>query len=106
VDTAAATTVLNEADVLASGIVFGTPLTHHQMRGVGGSERSAAHRVDRLVLWPDVSVTDLVVHVGPASYGRDLGGLLGLDFLRLTGAIINLRDWTIEFAAGAVQSPQ
>jgi hypothetical protein len=58
------------------------------------------------VLSPHITVRGLDVHVGPASYGRDLGGLLGLDFLRLTGAVINLRDWTIEFTAGAVQSPQ
>lgn len=48
----------------------------------------------------------ILVDVGPAHYGRELGGLRGIDFLKRAGAIVNLRDWTLEFTAAAVQSPQ
>jgi hypothetical protein len=30
-------------------------------------------------------------------YGFELGGILGMDFLQSTGAVLNLRDLTIDF---------
>ena len=32
-------------------------------------------------------------------YGFDLGGILGMDFLRASGAIIDLQNLTLTFAA-------
>ena len=29
-------------------------------------------------------------------YGFDIGGILGMDFLRGAGAVLNLRDLTLE----------
>ncbi len=34
----------------------------------------------------------------PSVLGFDLGGILGMDFLFAAGAILNLRELTLEFA--------
>jgi hypothetical protein len=73
------------------------------MTGIGGIEIATRHKLDRLRIGDAIQVLGFALHVGRADYGRDLGGLLGLDFLRLTGAIIDLRRWTIDFDP-AVQS--
>lgn len=73
---------------------------------MGGSEAAAAHIFDEVAVDDIIGISPFVVDVGPAHYGRDLGGLLGIDFLKRAGAVVNLGDWTIEFAAAAVQSSQ
>jgi hypothetical protein len=73
------------------------------MVGVGGVEEVDVHNFEFLAIEPEIAIGPFTVDVGSADYGRDLGGLLGLDFLRRAGAIINLADWTIDFAP-AVQS--
>ena len=74
------------------------------MRGTGGHELAASHVFDEVRIADEIAITNFVAHIGPANYGHDLGGLLGLNFLAHAGAVINLQDWTIDFLAGAVQS--
>lgn len=106
VDTGAAHTILNRDDLETAGLHLTKPLQRSRVWGGGGSEDAEVHRVDELAVENVFAIAPYRVHVGPAHYGADLGGLLGADFLEKTGAIVNLRDWTIEFTAAAVQSPQ
>jgi hypothetical protein len=103
VDTGAAITLLDRERLESAGVVLAEPLRAHRMIGTGGPEYSTSYLPDRVHIGDAIQVFDFAPHVGPAHYGRDLGGLLGLDFLRLTGAIIDLRRWTIDFDP-AVQS--
>jgi hypothetical protein len=43
-------------------------------------------------------VTDFEIEVGGMSYGFEIDGILGMDFLTKAGAIINLRDLHLDFA--------
>ena len=103
VDTGAAITLLDREALESAGIVLGDPIQRHRMVGTGGPEYATSYLVDRLRVEDEIQVLRFAPHVGPAHFGWDLGGLLGLDFLRLTGAIIDLRHWTIDFDP-AVQS--
>jgi hypothetical protein len=104
VDTGAAITLLDRETLESAGIVLGEPIQRHRMIGTGGSEYADSYLLDRLRVGDEIQVLRFAPHVGPVHFGWDLGGLLGLDFLRLTGAIIDLRRWTIDFQP-AVQSP-
>lgn len=73
------------------------------MIGIGGVEITTRHKLDRVRIGDAIQVLGVTPHVGRADYGRDIGGLLGLDFLRRAGAIIDLGAWTIDFDP-AVQS--
>jgi predicted aspartyl protease len=103
VDTGAAITVLDQQKLRAGGLVLDKPQQEHWMVGTGGGELATSYKLQRVAIGDEIQVLGFAPHVGPAHYGRDLGGLLGLDFLELTGAIINLTDWTIDFVP-AVQS--
>jgi hypothetical protein len=38
------------------------------------------------------------VEIGGVDYGFAINGILGMDFLRATGAIVNLNDLTLSWA--------
>jgi hypothetical protein len=103
VDTGSAITILDEAELSTQGVVLGPPKGRARMHGIGGSERATSYELELVEIQGEIAMQRFAPHIGPARYGRDIGGLLGLDFLRQAGAIINLADWTIDFVP-AVQS--
>lgn len=66
--------------------------------GVGGSEFVYSKRVDELALG-DLKVTDFEIQVGAMRYGFPLDGIVGMDFLLSTQAIIDLA--TLEIRTGS-----
>jgi hypothetical protein len=61
----------------------------HRIRGVGGTEFMFTKRLDALALG-ELQLNDFVIEVGAMDYGPDIDGIIGLDFLSLTGAIIDM----------------
>lgn len=105
IDTGCARTLLNQKHLRDAGLSIGAAQAVHNMVGAGGSDLGLVHIFDQVAVEDELAIRPFAVHVGPAPYGNDLGGLLGLDFLSRAGAVVNLREWTLEFAAPAVQSP-
>ena len=52
--------------------------------------------VDRLAIG-EHGLDDYEVEIGELDYGLEMGGILGMDFLRAAGAIVDLGKLTIEF---------
>ena len=52
--------------------------------------------VDRLAIGK-ASLSNFEVEIGGMDYGFEIQGILGMDFLRQTGAVISLKDLTVEF---------
>lgn len=52
--------------------------------------------VDRLAVG-EASVSSFEVEIGGMDYGFAIQGILGMDFLRQTGAVISLKDLTVQF---------
>lgn len=97
VDTGAASTVLN-ADLAAdAGIYLAPNDLLRRLRGVGGHEHVFLRQVDRLAVG-DHGLNNFDVEVGEMDYGFEIGGILGMDFLRAARAIIDLGSLTLEFA--------
>jgi hypothetical protein len=65
--------------------------TIYQIRGVGGTEFAFAKRVDRLRAG-DLQVEDFYIEVGAMKYGSgfEFDGIIGLDFLIQTKAVVDL----------------
>jgi len=96
VDTGSGSTILSADIVDAIGI---TPLPEdilHIIRGVDGSEFVLSRCVDYLQVG-DRRLSDFEIEVGGMDYGFEINGILGMDFLARTEAVINLRDMRIEF---------
>ncbi len=68
----------------------------NKLRGIGGTEVVYMRVVDRLSLG-EASVSNFKVEIGGMDYGFEIQGILGMDFLRQTEAIISLKDMTVEF---------
>jgi predicted aspartyl protease len=66
--------------------------------GIGGSEFVYKKDVDKLQLG-ESEVTDFTIEVGVMDYGLAINGILGMDFLIETGAIIDLARMEITVAS-------
>lgn len=98
VDTGSGSTILS-ADWLAQiGIVPQPDDLLHMIRGVGGTEVVFTRQVEALQLDGQL-LAQFQIEVGGMDYGFEINGILGMDALTLAGAILNLRDLTLEFAA-------
>jgi predicted aspartyl protease len=96
VDTGSATTMLATDAVAHIGIVPEPQDILHVVRGVGGAEVVFSRRVDRLqVGWR--AVEQFEIEVGGIDDAFDIKGILGMDFLLRTGAIINLGTLRLDF---------
>jgi hypothetical protein len=68
-----------------------------RLRGVGGHEHVFVRQVERFAVG-DHGLDDFHIEIGEMDYGFDLGGIIGMDFLRVARAIIDLGNLTIELA--------
>lgn len=97
VDTGSARTVF-AADVVAQvGLIPEPEDTLLIVRGVGGAEVVFTRLVDRLQVGYQ-AVEQFEVEIGGMDYGFEINGILGMDFLTRTGAIINLHRLQLEFS--------
>ena len=96
VDTGAASTVIN-ADVAAEAGIYLEPSDQlRRLRGIGGHEHVFLRHVDRFAVG-DQGIDGFDVEIGEMDYGFELGGIIGMDFLRTARAIIDLGKLTITF---------
>lgn len=96
VDTGSATTMLSTDVVAQIGIVPELHDVLHVVRGVGGTEVVFSRCVDRLQVGPR-AVEQFEIEVGGIDEAFDINGVLGLDFLLHTGAVINLGTLQLGF---------
>jgi Aspartyl protease len=88
-DTGSAGTVFNTLRLREMGIGFAPGDPVHKIRGVGGSEFVFSKKLERISVF-ELELLDFQVEVSPMNYGIDMDGILGLDFLTQTRAIIDL----------------
>lgn len=98
VDTGAASTVVNADIAGAIGVVAERTDRLRKLRGVGGHEFVFVRQLDRVSLG-DHGLADFDVEIGEMDYGFDIDGILGMDFLTMSGAVIDLGARTLSFAS-------
>jgi len=96
VDTGSATTLLATDAVIQIGIAPEPEDTLYLIRGVGGCEAVFARRMDCFKLG-DAAISDFIVEIGGMDYGFPINGIVGMDFLLQTEAMLDLRDCEIKF---------
>ncbi|MCX6046398.1 MAG: retropepsin-like aspartic protease [Chloroflexi bacterium] len=98
VDTGSASTIF-AADVVATiGVVPELTDSLQTIQGVGGMEVVFMRRVDGLQV-ESCRLQNFDIEIGGMDYGFEINGIVGMDFLVQTGAIIDLRAMKIEFSA-------
>lgn len=63
----------------------------HSICGVGGTEFVYEKQVDKIILG-DTEVLEMKIHIGAMDYGFGINGIIGMDFLMASGAIIDLSN--------------
>lgn len=97
IDTGAASTVIN-ADLAADAGIYLAPNDQlRRLRGVGGHEHVFVRHVDRFAIG-DHGIDGFALEIGEMDYGFEFGGIIGMDFLRASRAVIDLGQLTIELA--------
>ena len=61
----------------------------HRIRGIGGAEFAFTKKVNQLLL-DELQVGDFEIEVGAMDYGFEMDGIIGMNFLIKTGAVIDL----------------
>jgi predicted aspartyl protease len=96
IDTGSATTILSADIVQGIDIIPEPNDTLYTIRGVGGSEVVFSRKIDAIKIG-DKQIKSFEVEIGAMDYGFEINGILGMDFLIKTKALLNLHKSTIEF---------
>lgn len=97
-DTGSAGTQLSADVVLEIGLTYEADDTVHRIRGVGGTEFVFAKQIDQLSIG-DLEIKNFEVEIGAMDYGFEIKGIVGMDFLTQTGAIVDLEKMEINRSA-------
>ncbi len=96
IDTGSARTIFSADIVSAVGIIPMENDMPYAVRGIGGTEVVFSRIVDYIKA-DDLRLPGFEIEVGGMDYGFEINGIIGMDFLRFAGAIINLKDMSILF---------
>jgi Aspartyl protease len=99
-DTGSAGTIFSVDRLLEVGIVPEGGDALQRIRGIGGTEFVFMKRLDHLSVG-ELEVPAFEVEVGAMAYGFPGEGVLGLDFLLQSGALIDLRRLELHRASAA-----
>lgn len=97
IDTGSASTVFATDAVRALGIDPAPDDRLRFLRGVGGTESVFVREIDRLKVG-DATAHDFKIEVGGMDYGFEINGILGMEFLQQTGAVIDLGTLELSFS--------
>ena len=96
IDTGSASSIFS-ADIVEQIQIVPSPQdTLQVIRGIGGTEVVFKRRVDFLELG-EFRLPNFEIEVGGMDYGFKIHGILGMDFLIGSGAIINLKIKQVQF---------
>jgi hypothetical protein len=96
VDTGSTTTLLSIDCVAILGIHPEASDSIRRIRGVGGVEYVFSRRIDAIAI-AGHQTGSVELEFGGLDYGFQMNGILGLDVLLRMGAVLDLKDLTVEF---------
>lgn len=96
VDTGSARSVFAADIVNTLGIYYEPDDIIETVRGVGGIETVFERAIDTIQV-DDYELAEFIIQVGGMDYGFDIRGILGMDFLAQSQAILNFGTFTMAF---------
>ncbi|MCK5796988.1 MAG: retropepsin-like domain-containing protein [Deltaproteobacteria bacterium] len=94
IDTGSGGTVLSADTVEDIDLVPEPADRFRQIVGVGGAEFVYDKKIDRICVG-ELEATDFTVEIGAVDYGFGINGIIGLDFLMATKAVIDLGNLSL-----------
>ncbi|MDR6722844.1 hypothetical protein J2W91_001296 [Paenibacillus amylolyticus] len=96
-DTGSASTLLNADVVRGIGMVPEENDVVNIIRGVGGIEYVYTKLLDSITV-DGALLHNFEIEIGNMDYGLELDGILGFNFMRQTGAVIDANDMEIRIS--------
>ncbi|WP_405080742.1 retropepsin-like aspartic protease [Paenibacillus chitinolyticus] len=93
-DTGSAGTIFSADVVDAIGVKVEPEDVLNKIRGVGGVEIVYSKYFD-FVKTGEVSLEVFEVEIGEMNYGLEIDGIIGFDFIRAAGLVINSKELTL-----------
>lgn len=94
IDTGSGGTIISTDKASTIGIIPEEDDTIYRVRGVGGSEFVYSKTLDEISI-DSLIVNEFETEIGAMNYGFELDGIIGLDFLLKTKAIIDLENHSL-----------
>jgi hypothetical protein len=98
VDTGSTTTLLSIDCVATLGIHPQASDNIRRIRGVGGVEYVFSRRIDAIAI-AGQQLNSVELEFGGLDYGFQMNGILGLDVVLQMGAVLDLKNLSVEFPA-------
>ncbi|GAP15962.1 aspartyl protease [Longilinea arvoryzae] len=96
IDTGSGSTVISSLRAREIGVIPEPQDPIRTLRGVGGMEVVFVKRVD-YILVDRRRFKNFEIELSPLDYGLEINGILGLDFLTATRAIVDLKHLELRF---------
>ncbi|MBC8081372.1 MAG: clan AA aspartic protease [Gorillibacterium sp.] len=93
-DTGSAGTIFSADVVDAIGVKIEPGDFLNKIRGVGGIEVVYSKQFD-FIRAGEISLEGFEVEIGEMNYGMEIDGILGFDFIRSAGLVINSKELTM-----------
>lgn len=90
-DTGSVACIFRTDDVELIGVSLAPEDRFRNLSGIGGKEWVVEKKIDRISVG-NLTVSPIVIQVGAVKYGYSINGILGIDFMLQTGAVIDLHN--------------
>lgn len=95
VDTGSAGTIFNVNKLETIGVKPEANDVTQTIQGVGGLEFVYTKNIDQIIINDDIAIQNFLVELGSMDYGLEIDGIIGYDFMKRLGLIIDLQQLSI-----------
>lgn len=95
IDTGSAGTIFNVNKLEEIGVKPEANDVTQTIQGVGGIEFVYTKNIDQIAITEDINITNFLIELGSMDYGLEIDGIIGYDFMKEAGLVIDLKQYNI-----------
>lgn len=95
IDTGSAGTIFNVNKLEEIGVKPEANDVTQTIQGVGGLEFVYTKNIDQISINGEIAIQNFLVELGSMDYGLEIDGIIGYDFMKKVGLIIDLKQFNI-----------
>ncbi|WP_033827572.1 retropepsin-like aspartic protease [Bacillus andreraoultii] len=95
IDTGSAGTIFNVNKLEKIGVKPEANDVTQTIQGIGGIEFVYTKSIDKIKISEEIAISNFLVELGSMDYGLELNGIIGYDFMKEVGLVIDLKKFNI-----------